>query len=326
MRYVIHGAGAVGAAIGARLHQAGHEVVLVARGAHLAALQRDGLRLRTPDEDVTLRIAAVGTPREAAPRAEDVVVLATKTQDSAAALDDLAEAAHPDVTLALAQNGVENERLALRRFAHVLGVVVFLPAQHLEPGEVVLPCAPVSGVLDAGLPQGGADDRTRALTRDLGAAGFASEPLEDVMAAKRAKLLRNLLNAADAALGDRDAARPFVAAARAEGERVLRAAGLAFTDDAAFRARHAALSEEREVPGTGRGGSSTWQSLQRGTGVEAAYLNGEVCLLGRLHGVPTPVNAALLAAVTGLAARGGRPGDVTPDDLRAEVARRGGSL
>ena len=45
MRYVIYGAGAIGGVVGARLHQAGHEVALIARGAHLEAIQRDGLRL-----------------------------------------------------------------------------------------------------------------------------------------------------------------------------------------------------------------------------------------------------------------------------------------
>ena len=66
-RYIIIGAGAIGGGIGARLHQAGHAVILVARGEHLERLQQDGLRLRTPEEDVTLAVPAVGGP--ARPRA-----------------------------------------------------------------------------------------------------------------------------------------------------------------------------------------------------------------------------------------------------------------
>ena len=324
MRYVIHGAGAVGAIIGGRLHEAGQEAVLIARGAHLEALQRDGLRLREPDRDARLRVPTVGTPAEAAPEPGDVVVLATKTQDTAAALDDLAAVAPQDITVACAQNGVENERLALRRFAHVVGITVFLPAAFLTPGEVIAPCAPVAGVLDLGLAaRGGTDATCERLAADLRTAGFASDAVADVMAHKRAKLLRNLLNAAEAALGSQEAARPFTDAARAEGEAVLRAAGLAYVDDATFDARHAVLSDLRPVPGADRGGSSTWQSLQRGTGsVEASYLNGEIALLGREHDVPTPVNDALLATITRLARTSGRPGDVTADDLRAEIERR----
>ena len=323
MRYVIHGAGAVGAVIGGRLHQAGQEVVLIARGPHLEALRRDGLRLRDPDADVRLPIRAVGTPADAELEPDDVVVLATKTQDADAALDDLATVAPEGVVVACAQNGVENERLALRRFAHVLGVVVFLPAAHVEPGEVATPCAPVGGVLDVGLATGGTDAACERLVTGLRTAGFASEALADVMVGKRAKLLRNLVNAADAALGDHDAALGFAQEAGAEGRAAFAAAGLAWTDDASFDARHAVLSAPRPVPGADRGGSSTWQSLARGTGsVEAAYLNGEIALLGRLHGVPTPVNDALLAVVSRLARTRGRPGDVVPDDLRAEIARR----
>lgn len=63
MRYIIIGAGAVGGTIGARLHEGGHDVVLVARGAHLGALRADGLRFGTPQGTRTLRIPAVGELR-----------------------------------------------------------------------------------------------------------------------------------------------------------------------------------------------------------------------------------------------------------------------
>ena len=62
-----------------------------------------------------------------------------------------------------------------------------------------------------------------------------------------------------------------------------------------------------EVAGLTRGGGSSWQSLVRGTGsIEADYLNGEMCLLGRLHGVPTPVNELLQRRANAAAAA--RPG------------------
>ena len=60
-RYVIVGAGAIGGGIGARLVQAGLPTVLIARGEHLVAMQRHGLRLRTPREDVTLPVSADGS-------------------------------------------------------------------------------------------------------------------------------------------------------------------------------------------------------------------------------------------------------------------------
>ncbi|HLK44528.1 MAG TPA: 2-dehydropantoate 2-reductase N-terminal domain-containing protein, partial [Acidimicrobiales bacterium] len=89
MRFVIFGAGAIGGVLGGRLHQHGADVVLIARGAHLDAIRAAGLRLQDPDGEVTLPVAAVGHPRDAALREGDVVVLAMKSQDTAAALDAL---------------------------------------------------------------------------------------------------------------------------------------------------------------------------------------------------------------------------------------------
>jgi hypothetical protein len=93
MKYVIYGAGAMGATIGARLHVAGHEVVLVALGRHLEALQRDGLHLRSPSSHERVRIPSFGSPAEAAIRPDDVVLLTMKAQDTETALVTLAAAA-----------------------------------------------------------------------------------------------------------------------------------------------------------------------------------------------------------------------------------------
>jgi 2-dehydropantoate 2-reductase len=82
VRVVILGAGGIGGTIGARLHQAGHDVALIARGSHLTAIREHGLTLETPEERVTLRIAAYGHPREVDWRQDDVVVHAAKSQDT----------------------------------------------------------------------------------------------------------------------------------------------------------------------------------------------------------------------------------------------------
>jgi len=92
MRYVIYGAGAIGGIIGGRLFEQGHDVVLIARGEHLAALQRDGLTLESPRGTATLKVRSVGHPSEMEPNADDVVFLAMKTQDTAQALVDLVSA------------------------------------------------------------------------------------------------------------------------------------------------------------------------------------------------------------------------------------------
>jgi 2-dehydropantoate 2-reductase len=81
-RYLILGAGAVGGALGGRLALVGRETVLVARGDHLAALRARGLRLRTPDEDVTQSVPVISGPDEIKLDVDDILILATKTQQA----------------------------------------------------------------------------------------------------------------------------------------------------------------------------------------------------------------------------------------------------
>ena len=114
----------------------------------------------------------------------------------------------------------------------------------------------------------------------------------------------NLGNGVDASFARGDAADELAERAQAEGERVLAAAGLTVVSAEEDRERRGSILQRR--PDLERRGGSTWQSLTRGTGdSEIDYLAGEVVLQGRLHGVPTPVNDAVVAATRHLAATGG---------------------
>ncbi|WP_435135775.1 ketopantoate reductase family protein [Actinacidiphila sp. bgisy144] len=330
MRYIMIGAGAIGGAIGGRLFDSGHEVVLVARGAHLAAVRAHGLRLELADGERRLPIPAVQGPAELTARDDDVLVLGVKTQDTPAVLETWGAygegtagggpGAGPAVVCA--QNGVENERLALRRFGRVYGACVWLPATFLEPGVVSALCAPLTGMLHLGRYPSGSDATVRAIAADLTAAGFAAPVTEDVMAWKYAKLLSNLGNAVDAVLGSgagQDAGRELTARARAEGAAVLAAAGIAYigTEQQA-RTRGDRVESPSAKP------SSTWQSLARGTGsIESDYLNGEIVLLGRRFGVPVPVNEALQHAANRAARERRAPGELTAQE-RAALLTAGG--
>jgi 2-dehydropantoate 2-reductase len=138
-RFVVYGAGAIGAGIGAGLQQAGYEVVLIARGEHAHVLRERGLRVESHAGVAQLRVHVAEHPRELAlDAARDIVILATKTQDLDAALAELANVAPASLPVACAQNGVEAERLALRRFANVQAISVLVPAVFLEPGVVQL--------------------------------------------------------------------------------------------------------------------------------------------------------------------------------------------
>jgi 2-dehydropantoate 2-reductase len=172
VRYVVYGPGAIGGTIGGALHQAGRPVVLIARGRQLEALRADGLTLQAPEGERRLPILAVASPREVAIARDDVVFLTMKSQDTCAALKELSAVADPRVAVVCAQNGVENERLALRCFVNVYGAFVWVTAQHLEPGVVQIFSEPRLGVLDLGRAPRGADGCARTIARDLQTAGF----------------------------------------------------------------------------------------------------------------------------------------------------------
>jgi len=310
-RYLVYGAGAIGGTIAARLARAGVEVRLVARGEHLEAIRRDGLRLADPLGEERFRIPAFEHPAEAEVKAGDIVVLAMKTQDTAAALDELAACADPATTIVCAQNGVENERLALRRFGDVLAMYVYLTAEHLEPGVVRAFSSPVPGVLDLGPAGSGGDPaRAAAIAGDLSRAGFASRALDHPERWKHAKLLANMVNAATVVAGPDGHGEKLRERARAEAIACFRAAGIDWAADEEVAERVGVVAPIRAVGGREWTGSSTWQSLARGSGAtEVDYINGEVVLLGRLWGVPTPVNRALQNLVGRMARDGAAPRD-----------------
>jgi len=300
VRFIIYGAGGIGGTIGARLHMAGLPVVLIARGAHYECIAKNGLRFVAPDGSYQL------------------VLLCMKSQHTEPALRDLRAVASDETAVVCAQNGVANERAALRYFTNVYAMVVILPAVHLEPGVVVTHAQGVGGILDVGRYPRGSDDVSATIAAALERAGFSAHSDSAVMRQKHAKLLMNLNNALQAAVGLNVDARDVGRRLRDEALAVYAAAGIDCATAEEVKARRASGPRLAAVEGASRGGGSSWQSLVRGTGdIEADYLNGEIALLGRLHGIATPANAALQRIANELAARRAQPGALTLDEVRA---------
>ena len=375
MRYVVLGAGAIGATIGGRLAESGFDVTLVGRGEHARVVKRDGLRLAMPERVVRLRIPML-TVDELRLTSDDVLIMAVKSQDTEPLLTQLTSVPFDgpgepgSIPVFCAQNGVANEDAALRFFARVYGVCVVLPATHLEAGLVEAEGTPLSGVLHVGRYPAGTDEVAATVAADLERSAFGADVRPDVMAWKRAKLISNLGNAMQvlfdgpdlaparspggrpaglATAGGTGGRPPGLATAGGTGGRpaglataggtggtggrppgleavrsrltaeamaCFAAAGWPVTDRDEYRAALAGRFRTVAIEGRSRQGGSTWQSVERGLpSVETDYLNGEIVRLGRLHDVPTPVNAAIQARMREVVSGKLRPRTLDPADL-----------
>jgi 2-dehydropantoate 2-reductase len=318
VRFVVYGAGAVGGVLAARLHLGGVDVQAVARGTHLEAITRDGLRLVRPDGEDVVRLRVAASLAHLAVGPDTAVVVTVKSHQTAAVMVDVARHTPTEVTLVSGQNGVANEEALQRARSHVLGMVVMMPSSHLEPGVVVQGSSNVPGLLDVGCFPSGVDERAEQVAAGLRLGGFESVVRPDVMAWKYRKLMMSVGNAAQAACAagvDRDRLTEL---AREEGERVVAAAGIPMVSDETDLRRRGDLLDTRSM--RGRGGGSTWQSLRRRTGdVEADYLNGEISMLGRRLGIPTPANDLLRTVAWQLAAERAEPGSLSATDLLKEL-------
>jgi 2-dehydropantoate 2-reductase len=319
VRFVLIGPGAVGGVVGGRMAHFGHDVVLVARGAHREAIAARGLTVEWPEGAVTLPLPVVASPAELSFGPGDVVIVAVKSQDTAGVVEALAAVAPPDTPIVCLQNGVANEIAFLRRFANVHGVTVMAPTWHLEPGVVRAYTHEAAAILDVGRWPSGVDDVSEGVAAAFRASGFESLARPDIPRWKYAKLLLNLGNPVDALCRRDEDFDRLTKLAHAEGEAVLEAAGIDHVSRAEDRARRGDILRIIPIDDQARPGASTWQSLARGLPVEVDHLTGEIVLLSRLHGVPAPVNTMLQQATHEAVAAKTPPGSIPAADLLARL-------
>jgi len=332
-RYVIIGAGAIGGTVGGVLTRAGVPAVLVARGRHAEVLAADGLMLRTPDGTFSTAVTTASRPEDVELTDRDVLIFATKTQQLDAALQEWADrpvydqdgvvgTAGERLPAMTALNGVAAEEKSLRYFRRVFGICVWMPAVHVEPGEVIVQSWPVAGQFHiARWPASSSTQEDAALLAGLaeswGPAGILVSLPDDVAPWKYNKLFSNLGNAVGALTREAADAGEVVTAVRSEGEKVLRHAGIEFVSFETSTAARADGPTIRPIPGWDRGPSnSTWQSLSRNTGnVETDFLNGEIVRIAHRHGHTAPLNAALARAARAALRDGLGPGEYSAAQL-----------
>lgn len=292
MRFVVYGAGAVGGFVAGALHRSGSPVLLVARGENLARIRAGGLVLKTPGGAETIPVPVKGPDELGAgdADADTMVLLCVKSQHTLDALTAIRRALPAPSAVACLQNGVENERVAERFFPSVYSVSMMCPNVYLEPGVVSGFSSPMRGVLDVGRHVGGSDLEVDELVVAFTKAGFGSEAVADIRAAKYGKLLNSLGDVVEALCGPPLREGRVTEIAQEEGRACYAAAGIAVDE----RPGRATLVTPTEIDGRPRPAGSTWQSVVRGQdSTETDFLNGEICALGRRLRVPTPMNALL---------------------------------
>lgn len=295
MRVAMMGSGGVGGFFGGRLAHKGYDVHFVARGAHLEAMRRDGLRIESeahgdihvPKVDATDDPAAIGPV--------DLVVLSVKLWDTEDAARAIAPLVGPRTGVLSLQNGVVKDDILRRALpaTNVMGGVGYVASCISRPGVIHQTGTMQRIVL--GEYDGSRSERAAWLHQALLDAGVSAELSTDVRRAIWEKYvflvgLSGSTTTMRVPLGDVRAnprSRAFLHDLMREVVAVGRAHGVALPED--FADQRMAFAETLPHAMT----SSMHHDLERGNRLEVAWLSGGVVRLGEERGVPTPCNRAV---------------------------------
>jgi 2-dehydropantoate 2-reductase len=305
MRLCVYGAGAIGGQIGAQLAATGVDVTLIARGPHLAAMQKNGLRLITPDDDFTVHPRCTDDPNEAGQ--QDYVFVALKAHSVPGIVDQMQPLFGPETAVVTAVNGIpwwyfhqhpgnyqdhqlESVDPGGRQWAAIgperaIGCVVWQAAEILEPGVVRLN---YGSRMPIGEPNNERSERAMALSKALIAAGSKSPVKKNIRDEIWMKLWGNLsfnpmsllTQATLQEMADDAATRTVIREMMLEASAIAEKLGVRF-----------AMDVDKRIDSAGEVGAhktSMLQDLELGRPIELDALTGVVSELGRLTGVATP--------------------------------------
>jgi 2-dehydropantoate 2-reductase len=189
MRIAVMGAGAVGGHFGAQLARAGHKVAFIARGQHLEAMRREGLRVISPAGDLHIQNARFTVDTNDV-GIVDLILFCVKSYDTESAAASLRPMMSDGSVILSLQNGIDNPEKIARLWGkqRTFAGVVYIGAEIDSPG-VIRHAA--GGRIIFGQPDGGADDSAQLIARSLIAAGIPSEFSQDIQKVQWTKLLWN---------------------------------------------------------------------------------------------------------------------------------------
>jgi 2-dehydropantoate 2-reductase len=302
LKIAILGAGALGCAIGATLTEGGHETWLLARSAaHVEAMRRKGLQV--DDADGSRRVMVRATMWAAEASVADLVIVLVKSFHTEAAMRGAPELVGPDTLVLSLQNGLGHEDV----LADIVGREQVLAGKTYVGGVLRGPGHIQSGVAGKATYIGELDGRLTprvlAIAEAFNAAGLATTVSDNIVGAMWDKLLVNVATGALTGitgltygqLYDEPLLKATALAAVVEAMAVASAANvrLSMTDpEQAWMLAAEGLSPAFKT--------SMLQSLEKGSVTEIDFINGSVVRRGQQHGVPTPVNATLVACIKGV--------------------------
>ncbi len=298
MDILVMGAGALGGYFGGRLAGAGHNVTFVARGAHLEAMQKDGLTIESPMGDLHLpMVTAVSSPAEAAEA--DVVLFLVKNFDIEEAAQALVPTLKPDSVIVTLQNGVS----APNRLRQIVGVervvsgIAFIPADVKAPGVVRHSAELQRLVFGAGTDINAPRIKQLAeALNDTGVEVTVSDSVEHMLWTKFVFLsaLSAMTTLTRLNIGPLRQT-PETAALFRQAMDETEAVGRAVCPDLPQGIAEEQWNFMLGLPGGVH--ASMLDDLNRGKPLELNYLSGDVVRIGHTHGVATPFHRVVTAAL-----------------------------
>ena len=298
MKIAIFGSGGVGGYFGGRLAAAGEDVTFLARGAHLAAMQQDGLHIASPLGDVHLpHVQATDRPEAVGP--VDVVLFTVKLYDVEETAATLGPMIGPDTVVITLQNGVDAMDMVAKHVGvdHVAGGAAYIVVVIDKPGHLRHTAAQQ---LVFGERDGRRSDRLVAFEQAGIRAGFQAQATNDVQSALWTKFVRlatwsGMTTVTRSPMGvvrDTPATYDMMMAAIEEVIAVGKASGVAFPPDL----MDGTINLIKNFPAASK--SSMLEDIERGRRLELPWLSGAVVRIGREVGVATPIHQFITTILT----------------------------